>query len=273
MNYINIGNFSKKYGDFLAVDNISFQVKSGQITGFAGKNGAGKSTTLLSIINILHPTSGKITINGYDSIKDARQIKNFTSYMPSESFFPEKISAQDAFEFICKLNNYSIDNAYKLAEYFELDINKTISELSLGNRKKVSIIQSFLSQADIFIFDEPTGGLDPYMQEKFFHILKERAENGAAVLLSSHNLNDIEKYCTNVIIIKDGKIVDNINMAELASSKEYKITYTTKDDKTITYAYNDDINKLIKELSNIELKSLEIKKESVEDDFAKYYNK
>lgn len=273
MNYINIENFSKKYGDFLAVDNISFQVKSGEITGFAGKNGAGKSTTLLSIMNILCPTSGSITINGYDSVKNARDVKNITTYMPSEAFFPENLKVEDIFRFVCRLNMYDINEAYKLAEFFELDISKKISELSLGNRKKVSIIQSFLSNADIFILDEPTNGLDPYMQEKFFHLLRKVAEKGAAVLLSSHNLGDIEKYCNNVIIIKDGKIIDKINMAQLSESKQYKVTYTTIDNETKSYSYNEDINALIKTLSNISLKSLEIKKESVEDDFAKYYEK
>ena len=264
-------DFTKNYGNFTAVDHINLNVQSGTITGFIGKNGAGKSTTLRAMVNILSPTYGKILINGLDSVKKAKEIKHFLSYMPSDAAFYENVTACDLFRLCAKFNGIDFHRALNLAEYFELNIHKKISALSLGNRKKVSIIQAFMKDSKLFVMDEPTSGLDPFMQEKFFHHLLERKKQGATFFLSSHNLGEIEKYCDQAVIIKSGKIVDQIDIKSAQIKKKQIVSYVTADGVSRKFTYDGQVNDLIAKLADLDLKSVEIKSASIEEDFTRYY--
>lgn len=271
MAVIKLEHFSKAYGKFLAVDDIGMSIEKGEIVGFVGKNGAGKSTTIRSMVNMIFPTSGKITIDGMDSVKDAKKLKHILSYLPSDSAYYENVTSEELFKLCLKFSNEGIDRAHELAAFFELDTKKKISELSLGNRKKVSIIQALLKSADIIIMDEPTSGLDPLMQSKFFELINKEKENGATIFLSSHNLSEIEKYCDKVIIIKDGKIVDYFDMRNVKIKHKQTVSYTTTDGNSKSFEFSGDINDLVDELSALDLESLEIKTTTVEEEFIKYY--
>ena len=267
---IKVEKFTKKYGDFIAVDNISYEIKENEIVGFVGKNGAGKSTTIRCMMNMLFPTLGKITINGLDSVIDTKKIKEITSYMPSDTIFYENIKVDDLFKFCLKFSKKEYSEVEKLAKYFELDLNKRIHELSTGNKKKVSIVEALLKDNEVIILDEPTSGLDPLMQKKFFDlILKEKAK-GVTIFLSSHNLREIEKYCDRVIIIKSGKIVETIDLKKKQQIK-YIVSYVDKKDNKTIYEYDGKINDLIKDLSLLEIKDLEIRKKTIEEEFISYY--
>lgn len=263
---IKLTNFTKKYDNLIAVNDITIHVEKGLITGFVGKNGAGKTTTLRSMVNILFPTSGTIEINHLDSIKEATEIKKITSYMSGEPAFYHNLKAKDLFNFQLQFMNH-ID-PFELAAYFELDINKPIQTLSLGNKKKVSIILTLMKEAELYLLDEPTSGLDPLMQEKFFTYINQLKQQGKTIFLSSHNLTEIEKYCDKVIVIKDGHIVDYVDLRE--TKKKYYVSYQTETEHIKTY-YEGDINVLIKELSLLTIKDLEIKKVSLEADLIDYY--
>lgn len=267
---IKVEKFTKKYGDFIAVDNISFEIKENEIVGFVGQNGAGKSTTIRCMMNMLFPTSGKITINGLDSVMDTKKIKETASYMPSDTIFYENIKVDDLFKFCLKFSKKEYSEVEKLAKYFELDLNKKIYELSTGNKKKVSIIESLLKENKVIILDEPTSGLDPLMQKKFFDLmLKERAK-GVTIFLSSHNLGEIEKYCDRVIIIKSGKIVETIDLKKKQQVK-YIVSYLDSKNNKTKYEYDGEINNLIKNLSLLDIKDLEIRKKTIEEEFISYY--
>lgn len=267
---IKVENFTKKYGDFIAVDNISFEIKENEIVGFVGQNGAGKSTTIRCMMNMLFPTLGKITINELDSVLDTKKIKEITSYMPSDTIFYENIKVDDLFKFCLKFSKKEYIEVEKLSKYFELDLNKKIHELSTGNKKKVSIIEALLKDNEVIILDEPTSGLDPLMQKKFFDlILKEKAK-GVTIFLSSHNLGEIEKYCDRVIIIKSGKIVETIDLKKKQQIK-YIVSYIDKKDNKTKYEYDGEINNLIKKLSSLDIKDLEIRKKTIEEEFISYY--
>ena len=267
---IKVEKFTKKYGDFIAVDNISYEIKENEIVGFVGQNGAGKSTTIRCMMNMLFPTLGKITISGLDSVIDTKKIKEITSYMPSDTIFYENIKVDDLFKFCLKFSKKEYSEVEKLAKYFELDLNKRIHELSTGNKKKVSIVEALLKDNEVIILDEPTSGLDPLMQKKFFDlILKEKAK-GVTIFLSSHNLREIEKYCDRVIIIKSGKIVETIDLKKKQQIK-YIVSYVDKKDNKTIYEYDGKINDLIKDLSLLEIKDLEIRKKTIEEEFISYY--
>lgn len=207
---IEVKNFSKKYDSLVAVNKINFTVNKGEIVGFVGKNGAGKSTTIRCICNMLFPSDGEIKVFGLDSIQNAKEIKQKLSYMPSETQFYDHIKVKELLNFSNKWYSESIEKALSLAKYFELDLERKVSELSYGNRKKVAIILTLMQKSELIILDEPTNGLDPYMQQKVFNILLKEANEGCTIFLSSHNLSEIEKYCTRALIIKDGEIIDDL---------------------------------------------------------------
>ncbi len=271
MSVIKVSDFTKMYGDFKAVDNISFEVEKGQIVGFVGKNGAGKSTTLRSMMNFISPTSGSCTLCDMDSVKDAKAIRGKVAYMPSDAMFYEGVTGKELFRLCGKLGNVPFERIEELCEFLELDMSKKVSELSLGNRKKVSIIQAIIKEVDLLILDEPTSGLDPLMQERFFELLLEKQKSGATIFLSSHNLTEIEKYCDRAIIIKDGKIIDEIDMKNGDIKKGQIVSYKTNDGKEVTLEYDGDVNALIQDLAKLDLAHIEIRNKSVEDEFIKYY--
>jgi len=268
---ISVKNFSKNYGKVEAVKNISFDVEKGEIVGFVGKNGAGKSTTIRCMTNMLFPSSGSISILNMDSVHDAKEIKKRLSYMPSETEFYASITSNDLFKFSSKLSDGAYEKARELAKYFELDINKKISNLSLGNRKKVAVIIALMKKSDIIILDEPTSGLDPLMQNKFFDLMKKEAEKGCTIFLSSHNLTEIDKYCDRALIIKDGVIVDDLDMNTVKLNMHQMVSFKTSDGKEETFEFDGNINELVKDLSDKNLQYLEIKNKSVEDEFIDYY--
>ncbi len=268
---ITVNNFSKKYGNFLAVDNISFSVEKGEIFGFVGKNGAGKSTTIRAMLNMIFPTTGEITIGGLSSVKDTKEIKSFASYMPSETSFYENLKAKELLKFVANFSEVGEFKIKYLADYFELDLSKKISEMSLGNKKKVSIVAALLKDSKLLILDEPTSGLDPLMQNKFFELILKLKKKGATVFLSSHNLVEIENYCDRVAIIKDGKIIDVVDMKTVTKSKTKQVSLSTAEGKQKSFDFEGDVNDLVKTLHKLNLKDVEIKTKTITEEFIKYY--
>ena len=220
---------------------------------------------------MIFPTGGEITVNGLDAQADAKKIKEFLSYMPSDSEFYDGVKVKDLFKFAAGFSQNGIEKANELSLYFELDTERKVRELSLGNKKKVSIICALIKKSDIIILDEPTSGLDPLMQEKFFEIILKRRDEGATVFLSSHNLSEIEKYCDRVIIIKDGKIVKTLDMKSVAKELGQHVYCLTKDGKEADFDYNGDINELIAQLASLDIEKLEIRPKTIEEEFIQYY--
>ncbi len=271
MSIIEIKDFVKSYGKFTAVKGIDLSVPKGQIVGFVGKNGAGKSTTLRTMLSMLNPTQGNITILGLDSEKDSKEIKRRVSYVPSESAFYDNITCEKLLSFALGFTETSAEEMRELSDYFELDLLKKINELSFGNRKKLSLIQGFIKNAELLVFDEPTNGLDPLMQNKFFELLIKEKQAGKTIFLSSHNLTEIEKYCDKVAIIVAGEIADYFDMKDVKIKHKQIVSYTTKDGVSENYEIEEDINALVQKLSKMDLESLEIKTKTVEDEFISYY--
>jgi len=191
--------------------------------------------------------------------------------MSGDAQFYDNVSSMNLFKLCIGFSAENKEKITWLAEYFELDTEKRISELSLGNRKKVSVIQALLKDSDIMIMDEPTSGLDPLMQEKFFKLILKEKEKGMTVFLSSHNLNEIEKYCDEVFIIKDGRIIDFIDMSSVKHKGKQVISYTTKENVSRSFEFEGDINKVIADLAKLDLESIKIQPKTLEEEFAEYY--
>lgn len=216
---LQINNLKKYYGDHMGIEDVSFSVEQGQIFGFIGPNGAGKSTTIRILMGLLFPTSGSAQIFSQDVTKFDEELKARVGYVPAEAVFYKNFNSSQIFEYSAKLRGCSTHRVKELVDLFELDVTKKGKELSFGNAKKVSIILALMHNPDLLILDEPTSGLDPVMQQRFFNLIEQERERGVTVLLSTHILSDVQKVCDQAAIIKKGRIVDVINVKELAKDQ------------------------------------------------------
>lgn len=204
---IEISNLTKSYGKQRGVIDVSLSVEKGDIFGFIGPNGAGKSTTIRSMLGLIKFSQGSIRILGMDSVKDHEDILKEVGYMPSEAWFYDSMKVRDVIKYAADIRGLNCSSeADKICEKLKLDTNKRIKQLSLGNRKKVSIVCAMQHKPSLFIFDEPTGGLDPLIQKNFFELIHEYVDNGATCLLSTHVLSEVDKYCTKAAIMREGRL-------------------------------------------------------------------
>ncbi|HHW57290.1 MAG TPA: ABC transporter ATP-binding protein [Clostridia bacterium] len=284
-------NLTKFYGKSRGILDVSFEVEEGEIFGFIGPNGAGKTTTIRTLLGFLIPTKGRAEIFGLDSVKDSHIIKRQIGYVPSEVNYYDDMKTEDLLLYSSKFYLKDLRNRIKeLCEIFEVPLGKKIRELSFGNKKKLAVIQAILHQPRLLILDEPTAGLDPIMQNRFFEILKEENKKGVTIFFSSHVLNEVQKMCNRVAIIKEGEILKIEEIEKLRSNnfKRVKIDFrqkvefefnlpgmnnVRKEDSSIEFLYMGDLEILIKKLSQVKVQNLVIEEPSLEEIFLHYYGK
>ncbi|MGE5327706.1 MAG: ABC transporter ATP-binding protein [Thiobacillus sp.] len=294
MNAIETKKLTKYYGKDLGIKDINLEVHEGEIFGFIGPNGAGKSTTIRTLLGLIYPTSGSATIFGKDVVKYGPEIKQNIGYLPSEVFYYDGMKVIDLLRYSAsfyKKDKKLIEKRIKeLAEYLDLNLNRKIDDLSYGNKKKVGIVQGLLHQPKLIILDEPTGGLDPLMQQKFFDLLREENKKGATILFSSHILSEVQKLCDRVAIVKDGKIirVDSIQSLAENTHKRFKLETAEPFDKrrfvglkgisdlevsgkSISFLYHGKINEITKVISSMNLTNLLVEEPDLEEIFLHYY--
>lgn len=270
---VNIENLTKHYGKNRGVSDISFKVKKGDIFGFLGPNGAGKSTTIRSMLGFLKYEEGKIEILGKNATKEHEQILREVGYMPSEALFYPDMKVKDVIKLAAKARGLDCSaEATKLCDRLQVDCEKRISELSLGNRKKVSIVCAMQHKPKLFIFDEPTSGLDPLMQNVFFELIEEYVKNGATCMLSTHVLSEVKNHCKTVAIMKEGKLMCSGPVEELTHTNAKRIKGIVDGGK-IDYLYKGDVNLLIKEMADKNVTDLLIEEPSIDEIFMQFYEK
>ncbi len=272
-NVIEIEKLTKNYGKNRGVENISFQVKQGEIFGFLGQNGAGKSTTIRAMLGFIQKNTGEIRILGRDAEKDRQECLKEIGYMPSEEQFYPSMTVKEVIKLAADVRGVDCQKeAEKLCRRLQLDTKKKIKELSLGNKKKVSIVCAMQHKPKLFIFDEPTSGLDPFMQAEFFKLIHEYVEEGASCMLSTHVLSEVRSHCNRVAIMKDGKLmcVDTVENLTKANAKRVKVT---KNNETKEFVYKGDMKDLLKELAEEEIQDVLIEEPSIEEIFMHYYEK
>lgn len=268
-----ITNLTKNYGKHRGIEGVSFQVEKGEIFGFLGPNGAGKSTTIRSILGLIHCKEGSIRVCGQDAIKNREKVLRHIGYMPSEAWFYQGMTIREILKIAADVRKMDCtQEAEKLCERLRLDTRRKISELSLGNRKKVSIVCAMQHQPELFIFDEPTSGLDPLMQNQFFSLIKEYVEQGATCMLSTHVLSEVRNYCDRVAIMKEGKLIVTDTVEHLLASRTKRIKMV-RDGEKLDYLYQDDLNLLYRELEGHDITDILIEEPSIEEVFMHYYEK
>ncbi len=286
-------NLTKYYGHDPqpALDNLSFTIQSGEIYGYLGANGAGKSTTIRLLMNFLQPSSGSAQIAGLDVVRDAVQIKRHVGYLAGDVALYQKATGKELLDYLGVLGG-GVDMHYRrqLEQQFEAELHKPISSLSKGNRQKIGILQAFMHRPDVLILDEPTSGLDPLMQEAFYQTVREARERGAAVLMSSHNLAEAQTLCDRIGIIKHGKLIHEQAIANgtALSKTTFRVVlahagdlaklrraphleFISGKDTTAVVQAKGDLAKALASLSEFALRDIATQQLSLEDEFLDFY--
>ena len=283
-------NLTKSYGKARGIIDVNLTVNEGEIFGFIGPNGAGKSTTIRTLLSLIFKTSGEAKIFGLDCEKDKKRILADVGYLPSEVFYYDNMKAIDLLNYSASFYKKDCTSRIKeMSSALELDLNKKIDDMSLGNKKKVGIVQGLLHAPRLIIMDEPTSGLDPLMQKTVFELIKKEQQHGATVLFSSHILGEVQRICDRVAIIKEGRIINTQKISELQQSAYKKVTFTTKDaaklggfsvegatnvdvqGENVSFIFKGDCNLLLSEVGKHPLINVDITEPSLEEIFMHYY--
>ena len=266
-----IEGLTKTYGKKRGVRDISFAVEEGDIFGFLGPNGAGKSTTIRSMLGMLHFTEGQIRLLHMDVKKQQKEILGRVGYMPSEAFIYPAMKVKEAIRFAAQARKQDCTReAKRLCEILEMDGERKIGELSLGNRKKVSIVCAMQHKPKLLILDEPTSGLDPLMQEAFFQLLLEYNRQGTTIFLSSHVLSEVKKYCRHAAIVKEGALVRTDTVENLSQTNLRRVKVREKGQER-EFIHEGSIKELLARLNQMEPEDVLIEELPLEEIFMHYY--
>ncbi|TLS48916.1 ABC transporter ATP-binding protein [Paenibacillus antri] len=291
MSVIELKALTKTYGNARGITDVNLKVEHGEVFGFIGPNGAGKSTTIRTLLGLVHATSGSATIFG-KSCSEHPEIRKELGYLPSEVFYYDGMRVIDLLKYSASFYKKDCMKRIKeLSEMMDLDLKKKIDDLSFGNKKKVGIVQGLLHEPKLIILDEPTSGLDPLMQQKFFELIAQENQKGAAVFFSSHILSEVQKMCDRVAFIKDGRIIKQEKISDLQENSYKKISLEAKSGiakaalemdgvsnielkgNTASFIFRGNINAIMRRVAEIELTNITIAEPDLEEIFMHYYMK
>lgn len=296
MKAIEIKKLTKQYGPSRGVVDLSFDIERGEIFGYLGPNGSGKTTTLRCIMGLLRPTSGKCLVLGSTVIPGRATGHANIGYLPGDFRIWPGLTARKALRALAKIgdNNGKNKRREELAEKLDLDLDRRIRTLSKGNRQKVGIIYAFGHQPELLILDEPTIGLDPLISQVVMDLIREAAGEGATVLLSSHDLSEVAAVCGRAAILREGKLaelapISNIvqqgqrrlkvrfaqgtKVPALPTDKIQGIRLIKQESNTVEIAYQGSIDAVLKWLAEHPVDHIETPETSLEDAFIQYYRK
>jgi len=290
---IQVERLTKSYGGKRGIVDVSFEVAEGEVLGFLGPNGAGKTTTIRLLMALLHPDAGSARISGLDCWQQSMAIKRLVGYVPGEPALDPNLTGGQILEYFANLRG-GVDRPYlaQLIKRLDLDLNRKFHQYSTGNKRKVVLIQAFMHRPKVLILDEPTSGLDPLNQQVFEGMVREAREAGSTVFLSSHVLSEVEKTCTRVGIIREGRLVRLGGIADVKAIKRYEITIVfaspvppetfasvegvekvevLNDGHAVRLAIQGSADAVVKTAARFPVVSLTSYEPSLEDIFLRYY--
>jgi ABC-2 type transport system ATP-binding protein len=290
---IQITNLTKVYkGNVRALDNLTLDVQPGEIFGYLGPNGAGKTTTIRLLLDLIRPTEGSATILGLDAQADSVELHKRIGFLPGELNLWKNLTGQQVVNFVGRVRG-ELDDVYvrQLADRLQLDLRLTVRSYSTGNRRKLGIVLAWMNKPDLLILDEPTGGLDPLMQQSFNDMVREVKREGRTIFLSSHVLSEVQAICDRVGILRNGqlKAVERISdlthaefswvtlhvrevgqlesqLAQLAGVSEVSV-----EDSTVKLRLSGDFDPLLRALNDAYVIDIRVQDPSLEEIFLAYY--
>jgi ABC-2 type transport system ATP-binding protein len=289
MSIIEVTRLTKYYGKARGIVDVSFNEEEGEIFGFIGPNGAGKSTTIRLLLSLIHPTSGSARVFGKDVVTHGPEIRRDIGYLPSEVYYYEGMKVIDLLKYSASFYDRDCTQRMReLSETMELEMNRRISDLSYGNKKKVGIVQGLLHSPKLLFLDEPTAGLDPLMQRRFFDLVREENARGVTVFFSSHILGEVQRLCTRVGIIREGRIVEISDIRTLQQNNYKKVRITAEglnaasfdlpgvtnlqtENGSVHFFFKGDINAVLQKMSGVRVADVTIEEPTLEEIFMHYY--
>lgn len=291
MSVIQVSHLTKYYGKSRGIIDVSFEVEQGEIFGFIGPNGAGKSTTIRLLLSLIYPTSGSAQVFGRDVIAHGPEIRRDIGYLPSEVYYYEGMKVVDLLRYSASFYGRERDYTQRMNELsalMELDLNRRINDLSYGNKKKVGIVQGLLHSPKLLFLDEPTAGLDPLMQRKFFDLIRAENARGVTVFFSSHILSEVQRLCNRVGIIREGRMVEISDIRSLQQNNYKKVRVTAdglnpamfdlpgvtnmqSENGSVHFFFKGDINAVLQRIGAIQVSDVTIEEPTLEEIFMHYY--
>ncbi len=286
MKAIETMGLTKFYGKARGITGLDLAVEEGEFFGFIGPNGAGKSTTIRILTGLIKSSGGSASIFGKDVSGKKDEILADVGYLPSEAVFYNGMKVKDVIRLSADLRKRDCSaEATILCDRLQLDTEKKVEELSFGNRKKVGIVCALQHNPKLCILDEPTSGLDPLMQREFFDILREKNRNGMTVFLSSHVLSEIQRNCTRAAIIREGRLIAEGSVEELAKTSAKRVNVhgdvflggfkdvrdVQQFDGGVNFLYGGGMKELLRVLAAGRVTDLSIAEPDLEEIFMHYY--
>jgi ABC-2 type transport system ATP-binding protein len=292
MNVIETRQLTKRYGTSRGIDEISLTVRPGEVFGLLGPNGAGKTTLIRTLLDLLHPTAGTATILGLDSRSGSLAIRRRIGNLPGDfSYGPPNLTGRALLRFFADLRGLpGLGVAEPLAARFRADLDRPLGQLSRGNRQKIGLIQALFHEPELVILDEPTSGLDPLVQEQFLDVIAEQREAGRTVLMSSHVLDEVQRSCDRVGIIRDGRLVAVEAVSDMVAHSLRRVRIAFADpvepgvfaglegvtnvqavDGGLTFETTGGLDAVVKVAARHRVTDLEVTHPSLEELFLRYY--
>lgn len=282
---IEIDHLTKFYGKNRGVNDLSLSVSEGEVFGFIGPNGAGKSTTIRAILGLISPTSGSVRLFGQGVRRGDASALAEVGYMPAEAAFYRGMRVSEVISLSAKLRRVNCAaEARRLCDRLQLDVRRKVEELSLGNRKKVSIVCALQHRPALCLLDEPTSGLDPLMQEAFFDLLEERHAAGGTIFLSSHVLGEVQRHCQRAGVIREGRLIACDRVENLSRTRARRVTLhgvnrlslpgmrdVQSEKRALRFLYDGDMAALISTLQGLPVDDMTITEPPLEEIFLHFY--
>lgn len=282
---------TKAYGKARGIEHVDLDVREGEVFGFLGPNGAGKTTTIRTLLNFLRPTSGRARIFGLDTRRESVEIRARVGDLPGEFALEDKMTGEKLLKFFARLRGIrDLGYAHEVAERLGADLHRPMRRLSRGNKQKIGLVQAMFHRPPLLILDEPTGGLDPLVQEEFLDIIEEVRAEGRTVFFSSHVLSEVERVSDRVGIIRDGLLVDVeptralVNKAfrhvaltfdEPADPEHFRALPGVQDLKAdgprLSFTLHEEPDEMVKLAARHRLVGMEYERPSLEEVFLTYY--
>lgn len=290
MSVIEIKNLTKAYTNQKGIFDLSLNIEKGEVFGYLGPNGSGKTTTIRHLLGFLNADKGSCSINNMDCRSDAAKIQSELGYLPGEIAFFNDMSGMQFLKFMAdmrKLKDFS--RAEELIQLFELDTKGRLKKMSKGMKQKIGLICAFMHDPSVLILDEPTSGLDPLMQNKFIELILEEKKRGKTILMSSHSFEEVDRTCDRVGIIKEGRLiaVESVMTLKQSQRKTYVISFDTNEmaaafteenfnvisihNNVVKVVVAGNLESLISTLTKYKLTGLDVSSQSLEEVFLHYY--
>lgn len=288
---IELDRLTKRYGDARGIEDVSLRIGAGEVFGFLGPNGAGKTTTIRTMLGLLRATRGHARVFSLDSRTDARAVHARLGNLPGDFAYEPRLTGRELLRYLADLRGLrDLGRAEELAARFHAELDRPLGQLSRGNRQKIGLVQAAFHGPELLVLDEPTSGLDPLMQEAFLRFVADERERGRTVLLSSHDLDEVERVCDRVAIIREGRLIAvedvagivgrayrhvTLELAERVDPDEFRrlpgVIDLVSDGRRVTFKATGDLDAVIKAAARHTVVDLELVHPTLEEVFLTYY--